>query len=85
MSAARLSVNREYLLEVLVDLLEIPSPSGRTDHVMQYIGERLAALGVDVTLTRRGAIQATLPGRRPGPGRGGGGDAAPLGCGVAGV
>jgi peptidase M42 family hydrolase len=58
------------MLEVLVDLLEIPSPSGRTDHVMQYIGERLEALGVSFTLTRRGAIQATLDGRRAGPARG---------------
>lgn len=70
MTPARLPIDRAYLLEVLVDLLEIPSPSGRTDHAMQYIGERLAQMGVDFGLTRRGAIQATLPGRRPGPGRG---------------
>lgn len=65
--ARRLAVDREYMLEVLVDLLEIPSPSGRTDHVMQYVGERLAALGIDFNVTRRGAVQATLPGRRTGP------------------
>ncbi len=58
----RLVVDREYLAEVLVDLLEIPSPSGRTDHVTQYVGERLASLDVPFTLTRRGAIQAKLEG-----------------------
>lgn len=58
----RLVVDREYLTEVLVDLLEIPSPSGRTDHVTQYVGERLASLDVPFTLTRRGAIQANLEG-----------------------
>lgn len=63
----RLAVDREYMLEVLVDLLEIPSPSGRTDHVMQYVGERLAAIGLEFTVTRRGAVQATLAGRRTGP------------------
>jgi peptidase M42 family hydrolase len=66
----RLTVDRDYMCEVLVDLLEIPSPSGRTDHVMQYIGERLEALGVPFTLTRRGAIQVTLEGRRTGTARG---------------
>jgi peptidase M42 family hydrolase len=66
----RLMVDRNYLCEVLVDMLEIPSPSGRTDHVMQYIGERLEALGVAFTLTRRGAIQATLTGTRTGTARG---------------
>lgn len=60
----RLKVDREYLTEVLLDLLEIPSPSGRTDHITQYVGERLAGLGVPFTLTRRGAIQATLEGAR---------------------
>ncbi len=67
---APLPIDRAYLMEVLVDLLEIPSPSGRTDHAMQYIGERLAGLGIDFALTRRGAIQATLHGRRSGPARG---------------
>ena len=65
----RLTVDRDYLTEVLVDLLEIPSPSGRTDHVTQYVGERLASLGVPFTLTRRGAIQAKLEGARDDAGR----------------
>ena len=65
--ARRLAVDREYMLEVLADLLEIPSPTGRTDHVMQYIGERLAAMGLDFTITRRGAVNVALAGRRAGP------------------
>lgn len=60
----RLRIDRDFMEQVLLELLEIPSPSGRTDHVQQYMGERLAALGVPFTLTRRGAILAGLPGDR---------------------
>ncbi|MEQ9336763.1 MAG: osmoprotectant NAGGN system M42 family peptidase, partial [Miltoncostaeaceae bacterium] len=63
-------IDRAYLVTILVEMLEIPSPTGRTDHVMQYLGERLEALDIPVAVTRRGAIQAVVPGRRRGPGRG---------------
>lgn len=63
-SPAPLAIDMDYLRAVLVDLLEIPSPSGRTDHAMQYVGERLAQLGLPFTITRRGAIQARLAGER---------------------
>lgn len=59
-----LPVDRGYLEQVLMELLEIPSPSGRTDHVMQYVGERLAAMGLPFIVTRRGAVLATLDGSR---------------------
>ncbi|MGD9572028.1 MAG: osmoprotectant NAGGN system M42 family peptidase [Thermoleophilia bacterium] len=56
----RLRIDRDYLVRVLVELLEIPSPSGRTDHVMQYVGERIAGLGLPSTVTRRGALLARI-------------------------
>jgi peptidase M42 family hydrolase len=61
---APLTLDLDYLQQVLWELLEIPSPSGRTDHVQQYVGERLSALGIPSTLTRRGALNAHLPGPR---------------------
>jgi peptidase M42 family hydrolase len=57
-----LTLDLDYLRTVLVELLDIPSPSGRTDHIMQYVGERLRKLGLDVVLTRRGAIVSPLSG-----------------------
>ncbi len=60
----RLRIDRDYLVRVLVELLEIPSPSGRTDHAMQYVGERIAGLGLSSTVTRRGALLAQIEGRR---------------------
>ncbi|MGH8870047.1 MAG: osmoprotectant NAGGN system M42 family peptidase [Actinomycetes bacterium] len=59
-----LTIDTEYMLEVLFELLRTPSPSGRTDAVMQLVGDRLNALGVSFTVTRRGVLVATLPGER---------------------
>jgi peptidase M42 family hydrolase len=59
-----LKIDMEYVELVLTELLEIPSPTGRTDHVTQYVGERLEELGLPSILTRRGVINATLEGKR---------------------
>jgi peptidase M42 family hydrolase len=59
-----LPIDMDYVQVVLQELLDIPSPTGRTDHVMQYVGERLDALGLPFVVTRRGAIMATLDGAR---------------------
>ncbi|TAL17027.1 MAG: osmoprotectant NAGGN system M42 family peptidase, partial [Frankiales bacterium] len=58
-----------YVEEVLIHLLRTPSPTGRTDEVVQYIGELLMDLGMELTVTRRGLLNATLPGRRTRPDR----------------
>lgn len=61
-----LPIDMAYVQDVLLRLLAIVSPSGRTDHVMQLVGEELDALGVPFTVTRRGAINAVLEGERAG-------------------
>lgn len=58
-----------YVRKCLLELLEIPSPTGFTDDVVHYAGERLEALGLDFALTRRGAIRANIEGRDESPGR----------------
>ena len=57
-----LRIDMEYVVDVMLRLLAIPSPSGRTDHVMQMVGEEIAALGMPFDLTRRGVLRAELPG-----------------------
>jgi peptidase M42 family hydrolase len=57
-----LDLDAAWMQEVLLELLRIPSPTGRTDVIMQHVGERLEELGIDVELTRRGALDARLPG-----------------------
>ncbi|MBT8226947.1 MAG: osmoprotectant NAGGN system M42 family peptidase [Dactylosporangium sp.] len=59
-----LHLDLEFMQQVLLELMEIPSPSGRTDHVTQYVGERLSALGIPFIVTRRGAINAYVAGAR---------------------
>ena len=61
----RLAIDTGYLARTLKDLLEIPSPTGYTDTVVRHVSRELKALGLDVELTRRGAIRAIRPGKRP--------------------
>ena len=65
----KLPIDMAYVEEVLIHLLRTPSPTGRTDEVVQYVGELLMDLGMDLTVTRRGLLNATLPGRRTRPDR----------------
>jgi peptidase M42 family hydrolase len=67
--AKPLAIDLDYVRLVLTELLEIPSPTGRTDHVTQYVGERLHALGLPFIVTRRGVINATLRGADAGADR----------------
>ncbi len=56
-------VDVDYLTSTLMELLRVPSPSGRTDAVMQVVGQHIESLGLPVDLTRRGMLRATLRGR----------------------
>ena len=60
----------DWCTDLLVDLLRIPSPTGRTDEVIQFIGDLLEdQLGLQPRVTRRGAIRTTVPGGGSGQGR----------------
>lgn len=56
-------IDSDYLHEVLLKLLNIPSPTGFTDQIVHFVGAELARFKVQFNVTRRGAIRATLPGR----------------------
>lgn len=58
----RLKIDNDYLQHTLARLLEIPSPTGFTDTIVRYVSGELQRLGLDVELTRRGAIRAVRPG-----------------------
>lgn len=61
---ARPPIDVDYLEAQLRKLLSIPSPSGYTDTIVRAVGKELAVLGVDYSVTRRGAILACYRGRR---------------------
>lgn len=57
---AEQDVDVDHLVEVMLHLLSSPSPSGRTDHVVQHVGDRLSEAGLEPYLTRRGAVRVIL-------------------------
>ena len=65
----RPQIDREYLVGTLREMLGIPSPSGYTDMIVRYVCAELKKLGLDFELTRRGAIRASVPGKRDKPNR----------------
>jgi putative aminopeptidase FrvX len=56
-------LNETYLVELLIELLNIPSPTGYTDQVVSYLEERMGAFS-DLILHRsaKGALIATWAG-----------------------
>lgn len=64
-----LEIDYPWLEQVMLELLAIPSPTGYTDAVVHYTGERLEALGIPFEVTRRGAIRADLKGDTTSPDR----------------
>ncbi len=68
-NAKVLPIDEEWTRELLLRLLLIPSPTGRTDQIMQFLGETLEELEIPFVLTRRGALLATLPGQLRSPAR----------------
>ncbi len=64
-TAAMSQADRTWMIDTLLALLQTPSPSGRTDAVMQLIGDIFDDFGVPFSLTRRGALTAELPGESP--------------------
>jgi len=61
-AAAMAEADRAWMIDTLLALLQTPSPSGRTDAVMQLIGDIFDDFGVPFSLTRRGALTAELAG-----------------------
>ncbi len=64
-----LIIDQDYLCRILKELLEIPSPTGMTDHIVGYVCTELEKLNIHYELTRRGAIRADLKGNQATPDR----------------
>jgi peptidase M42 family hydrolase len=63
------AVDQNYLLNILRDMLAIPSPAGYTENISRFVVMELNRLGLEAKLTRRGAIRAVVPGRQASPKR----------------
>lgn len=65
----KLPIDQTYVIDILLKLLRIPSPSGFTDRIVHFLSEELEEIGVEFELTRRGAIRGNLKGKRRSPDR----------------
>ncbi|MCR9296790.1 MAG: osmoprotectant NAGGN system M42 family peptidase [bacterium] len=65
----KIKIDEEYLLTTLLKLLVIHSPTGYTDPIVRCVCALLQELDIGFELTRRGAIRATIPGRKGTPER----------------
>ncbi len=64
-----LPFNIHYTRNLLLELLNIPSPTGYTDTIVHRVCQELTALKIPHELTRRGAIRADLKGDQASPDR----------------
>ncbi|WML48850.1 M42 family metallopeptidase [Neobacillus sp. PS3-34] len=53
----------EDTFKLLKELVSIPSPSGNTNEVIQFVEEFLSELNIETTRNRKGGLIATLPGK----------------------
>lgn len=53
-------------LEIIKELVEIPSPSGNTNKIMNFVEDYLSDLNVEMKRNRKGALIVTLPGEDTG-------------------
>jgi putative aminopeptidase FrvX len=56
------AIDQAYLLSFLVELLNIPSPTGLADPAIQRVEAELASLGITTRRTAKGGLLATLDG-----------------------
>ena len=56
------SISEEYLQKTLIELLNIPSPTGLTDKIANVVCNTLKEFGIPIHITQRGSIIATLSG-----------------------
>ncbi len=57
-----MTIDTDYLRELLVELLDTPSPTGDTARAITFTESALWELGLETRRTRKGALVATLPG-----------------------
>ncbi|UNK17090.1 M42 family metallopeptidase [Paenibacillus sp. N3/727] len=55
--------NESYILSLLKDLLETPSPTGFTGHIMKRIEQEATNLGVSLTRNEKGGAILSVPGQ----------------------
>lgn len=58
-----INIDQQFMLDFLVGLLKIPSPTGNTQAAIDFVAAALEPLPVQLEKTRKGALVATWPGQ----------------------
>lgn len=58
-----MKIDMDYTINVLVSLLNIPSPSGNTKKAIDFVEREFNSLGLYTVKTEKGALIATIPGK----------------------
>ena len=62
--AKQITIDETYLQDTLIQLLNIPSPTGYTDAAIQYVESKLDDLGLVSRQTPKGTLVAEWPGKK---------------------
>lgn len=63
MNAEEINIDVDGIVAFLVELLNIPSPTGDTERAIAYVQAAFADLSVDLARSHKGYLSGTLPGR----------------------
>ncbi|GAA0383044.1 M42 family metallopeptidase [Bacillus horti] len=63
MAGVKQKVNVDHMIELIEKLVNIPSPSGNTEKVIQFVADYLKELEIPYYLNRKGGLIATLKGQ----------------------
>lgn len=58
-----LNIDSRYMIDFLVNLLKIPSPTGHTEEAINYVRDRMGELRLDTRLNNKGALVASWKGK----------------------
>ena len=58
-----MKLDMNYVIDNLVSLLNIPSPSGNTKKAIDFVEKEFNSIGVSTYKTNKGALIATIPGK----------------------
>jgi putative aminopeptidase FrvX len=62
-----LTIDVEYISETLIELLNIPSPTGATDVAIQFLSRKIENLGYQPSQTTKGGLMVAVPGKKEPP------------------
>ncbi|MGD8603517.1 MAG: M42 family metallopeptidase [Anaerolineales bacterium] len=61
------AIEREYISKTLIELLNIPSPTGATESAIHFLSQQLESLGYQANQTTKGGLMVVVPGKEEPP------------------